>query len=245
MSNHVIYVPSIQKNRIYPVPNDGIYAANEGDFAEWFCGTKLVPMTKAQGISCSMALATYVPGDDLGPLYKLRTSLVAQVTVNPGTHYYIVSIHTEGTVVSQPNLFGGRYYGAASQKLLSNISDALAKVHPVGARRFEYDSPSYILLDGYPSNCTCAIVEVAGDSTVAHVQFLSKSADNLAKAVVAGIGITMGPMPIPDYKVLYEEALITIQGLQSDLDQAQGQLTNINNWTEAFAKKVYDEAIGD
>jgi hypothetical protein len=175
---HITFAPSIQNNRPYPKPGDGDYAEDEGTFATWFCGSKLLQLAKAKGWETHVDQATYTPGDDLGPLYAQRARIIARAKANPQTKYLIVSIHTEGTL-HEPNLFGGRYFGANSQKLLSAIDDQLVKVHPKGAWRFEYDSATYILLDGYPANCVCAIVEVAGDSTIAKVKFLSTAADTL------------------------------------------------------------------
>ncbi len=200
----VILVPSIQQNRLYPKPGDGDYAETEADFATWFSGVKLQPALKAAGLEAVIDQGLYNPSSDTAPLYDQRGRITAYASAHPNQKILVVSIHTEGTKY-EPNLFGGRYLWSESYKLLSRIDDELVKVHPAGAKRFELESLSYILLDGYPANCVNAIVEVAGDSTVDKVRFLSQQANALAFAIKNGIVNYLGGPQVPpvDYEALY------------------------------------------
>ncbi len=210
----VILVPSIQQNRLYPKPGDGDYAESEGDFASWFCVNVLLPVLKAVRIDTVIDQGTYTPGDDLGPLYVQRDRIVAYAKTHPQQKILVVSIHTEGAKY-EPNLFGGRYLGSESYKLLSKIADELAKVHSITAKRYMLDGAGYILLDGYPANCVNAIVEVAGDSTVDKVRFLSQRANDLAFAIKNGIVNYIGGAPAPvDWQKRAEDAEMEVARLK-------------------------------
>ncbi len=213
----VILVPSIQNNRLYPKPGDGDYAESEGDFASWFSVQKLGPALKAAGLDVVIDQGAYKPGDDTGPLFIQRSRIVAYAKSHPQQKVLVVSIHTEGTVY-EPNLFGGRYLGPESFVLLSKIADELAKVHSITAKRYMLDGAGYILLDGYPANCVNAIVEVAGDSTVDKVRFLSQRANDLAFAVTDGIVAYLGGAAPPvDWQKRAETAEMEVARLAAIL----------------------------
>lgn len=220
----ILFVPSVQYNRLYgPMKNGKLSPwSSEGDFAHQFVGGKLVPRAQVKGWDFDIATAKYTPGDDLGPLYIIRNNINGVAAAKPNTTFLVVSIHTEGTIPSQPNLYGGRYSGDQSYALLATICDQLGKVYPDG-RRFEYPSPGYIMLDGYQPNVVLAIVEVGGDGDAERMTQLNANVNRIADGVTTGIELYIAehsdePVVPVDYKALYEAAQLTNEGLKRKLD---------------------------
>jgi hypothetical protein len=235
------------------IPVGDPYGNTEQSAAAWMVQQKLAPLSEKAGFNFAWIQTPLEIKDKTPYATGIPATLkvcFAYAKARPTRHFDIVSWHTDSTLAGDDPTNG--HYGLMARDAKGQ---ALGKIW---AKYFGalYGSPvRYLLSQVYPeyyalgqdageipANVTLLLAETGVHGAAAPWKWYLDNVDKIASAAIAAETEALAVAPTPplstDYQKLYEEALITIEGLQADNDEFKGIITNALADNIAIAARV-------